>query len=133
MLLGGLWHGAAWTFVVWGAIHGALLAVNHAWHAMRERLGMKAGRGGPLGRLSAVIFVLLVVTAAWVPFRAPNMDVTFGMWRSMFDPARSTLLGGGVPASTGTPRASERPGVMVDEADLLRRQIERTPFAAPSG
>ena len=31
MLLGGLWHGAAWTFVVWGALHGAYLCINHAW------------------------------------------------------------------------------------------------------
>ena len=33
MLLGGLWHGAAWTFVVWGALHGLYLLVNHAWNA----------------------------------------------------------------------------------------------------
>ena len=32
MLLGGLWHGAAWTFVVWGALHGAYLCINHAWN-----------------------------------------------------------------------------------------------------
>ena len=32
MLLGGLWHGAAWTFVVWGALHGLYLCVNHAWN-----------------------------------------------------------------------------------------------------
>ena len=31
MLLGGLWHGAAWTFVVWGALHGVYLCINHAW------------------------------------------------------------------------------------------------------
>ena len=31
MLLGGLWHGAAWTFVVWGALHGAYLCINHGW------------------------------------------------------------------------------------------------------
>ena len=35
MLLGGLWHGAGWTFVAWGALHGAYLAVNHAWTALR--------------------------------------------------------------------------------------------------
>lgn len=37
MLLGGLWHGAAWTFVLWGAVHGILLAVNHGWRALRSR------------------------------------------------------------------------------------------------
>src|SRR4029078_5020437 len=38
MLLGGLWHGAAWTFVVWGALHGLYLAANHAWVAFRNRM-----------------------------------------------------------------------------------------------
>ena len=39
MLLGGLWHGASWTFVFWGGLHGAYLAINHAWHALRRRMG----------------------------------------------------------------------------------------------
>ena len=34
MALGGLWHGASWTFVFWGCLHGAYLVVNHAWRAM---------------------------------------------------------------------------------------------------
>src|SRR2546422_1082067 len=42
MLLGGLWHGAGWTFVVWGALHGFYLMVNHLWRALRQHLG-----GGP--------------------------------------------------------------------------------------
>ena len=39
MLLGGLWHGAGWTFVIWGGMHGILLVVNHAWHALRRWIG----------------------------------------------------------------------------------------------
>ena len=39
MLLGGLWHGAGWTFVVWGGLHGIYLVINHVWHALRRRLG----------------------------------------------------------------------------------------------
>ena len=46
MLLGGLWHGAAWTFVIWGALHGAYLMINHLWNA-------KVRRGRPPGKLSA--------------------------------------------------------------------------------
>src|SRR5271166_5608364 len=38
MTIGGLWHGAGWAFVVWGALHGAYLAVNHAWSALRGRI-----------------------------------------------------------------------------------------------
>jgi alginate O-acetyltransferase complex protein AlgI len=38
MLLGGLWHGAAWSFVLWGAVHGLMLVVNHGWHYLRRRV-----------------------------------------------------------------------------------------------
>ena len=40
MLLGGLWHGASWTFVVWGGIHGAGLAVDTPGDARRKRRGL---------------------------------------------------------------------------------------------
>ena len=48
MLLGGLWHGAAWTFVVWGALHGIYLCINHAWNNFGprpRRLRRRPGRG----------------------------------------------------------------------------------------
>ena len=41
--LGGLWHGAAWTFVLWGGVHGLTLAINHAWHYLRRRIGLPPG------------------------------------------------------------------------------------------
>ena len=52
MLLGGLWHGASWTFVIWGGLHGAYLVVNHGWQWLREKLGWQrasSGVGGVLG------------------------------------------------------------------------------------
>jgi alginate O-acetyltransferase complex protein AlgI len=51
MLLGGLWHGAGWTFVIWGALHGFYLLVNHAWRAFKTRLGW--ADGGRLASLGA--------------------------------------------------------------------------------
>jgi alginate O-acetyltransferase complex protein AlgI len=64
MLLGGLWHGANWTFVVLGAVHGALLAINHAWNQLAlRRLNAKL----------AVTLTFLAVTLAWVPFRAESL------------------------------------------------------------
>lgn len=74
MLIGGLWHGASWNFVVWGAIHGTALAL--------ERL-----LGDPLQRVPAWcrrVVVVAVVTLAWVPFRSEDLAETVTLWRSMF-------------------------------------------------
>ena len=56
MLLGGLWHGAGWTFVIWGGLHGLYLVVNHAWHALRRALGHdpEAPLPGPLHALAVL-------------------------------------------------------------------------------
>jgi alginate O-acetyltransferase complex protein AlgI len=62
MLLGGLWHGANWTFVAWGGLHGAALAVNHVWQQ----------RGLHLPRGLAWAVTLLFVMAGWVLFRSPT-------------------------------------------------------------
>ena len=62
MLLGGLWHGANWTFVAWGGLHGVALAVNHVW----------SGRGLRLPRPAAWLATLLFVMAGWVLFRSPD-------------------------------------------------------------
>lgn len=73
MVLGGLWHGAAWNFVVWGAIHGIGLLVNHAWQEFRR----------PLPRHLAWLVTLLTVVLAWVPFRASTLGGAAVMWQSM--------------------------------------------------
>jgi alginate O-acetyltransferase complex protein AlgI len=72
MLLGGLWHGAAWTFVVWGALHGAFLVINHLW---RSDVG-----SAPSGRLQRFAGA---VTVAWVVFRAESMEVAGALYRGM--------------------------------------------------
>lgn len=63
MFLGGLWHGAAWTFVAWGLLHGALLGVGAWWRAKGP---------GPLRHGLAVALTFAAVTAGWVLFRAPD-------------------------------------------------------------
>jgi alginate O-acetyltransferase complex protein AlgI len=79
MLLGGLWHGANWTFVVWGAIHGSLLVINHAWAALCERV-----RWLRIPAPLAVLLTFVAVVVAWVPFRAENFAVTQALWQAMF-------------------------------------------------
>ena len=68
MLLGGLWHGANWTFVIWGGVHGLMLAVNHAWRALPFS-NSAVFKSRPMERF-AVLVTFLAVTLAWVPFRA---------------------------------------------------------------
>lgn len=76
MLIGGLWHGAGWTFIIWGALHGFYLIVNHAWNAT-------LGRSIKLGRLGWALTFLAVVLA-WVPFRAADLDATISVYSAMF-------------------------------------------------
>ena len=68
MLLGGLWHGPKWTFVIWGGLHGVALAVNRAW---RERTQLAAPRG-PVGRVIGTFCTFHFVLVAWVFFRADS-------------------------------------------------------------
>jgi D-alanyl-lipoteichoic acid acyltransferase DltB (MBOAT superfamily) len=68
MLLGGLWHGAAWTFVVWGAIHGSLL-VGHRWWRSRHPVGSPS----LAVRLAATVATFNVVCGAWIFFRSPTL------------------------------------------------------------
>lgn len=81
MVLGGLWHGAGWTFVLWGALHGAYLVVNHAWTALRDALELR--RGGRLARIAAVAITFVAVLFAWTFFRAPTLPVAMTMVTGM--------------------------------------------------
>jgi D-alanyl-lipoteichoic acid acyltransferase DltB (MBOAT superfamily) len=82
MLLGGLWHGAAWTFVAWGALHGLYLLINHAWQAAVAR---RAARGARLAlpRGAGQVLTLLAVMVAWVFFAAPSFEVATGVLQGM--------------------------------------------------
>jgi D-alanyl-lipoteichoic acid acyltransferase DltB (MBOAT superfamily) len=84
MLLGGLWHGAAWTFVAWGALHGLYLMINHLWHALRTRVGWLPESFGILGRLAGIALTFAAVTIAWVPFRATSFDAALRIIAGMF-------------------------------------------------
>jgi D-alanyl-lipoteichoic acid acyltransferase DltB (MBOAT superfamily) len=81
MALGGLWHGAGWTFVIWGILHGSYLAVNHLWHALIKRRRQARTESKTASRWSrwilhglSVVVTFLAVSFAWVFFRAPDLD-----------------------------------------------------------
>jgi D-alanyl-lipoteichoic acid acyltransferase DltB (MBOAT superfamily) len=71
MLLGGLWHGASWNFVLWGGLHGIYLIIAHGWQLLGARLGWRDG--GRAGRLAGWALTFAAVTFAWVFFRAADV------------------------------------------------------------
>lgn len=75
MLLGGLWHGASWNFVAWGALHGGALAF-HRWLSRATRLRLPVLVSLPL----TLVFVML----AWVPFRAASFSDSWKVLRALF-------------------------------------------------
>ncbi len=83
MLLGGLWHGAGWTFIIWGALHGVYLIINHGWHALRRALGHDLKSSTPLGRVSGNLLTFLAVVVGWVYFRANDVDTAHRILQSM--------------------------------------------------
>ena len=83
MLLGGLWHGAGWTFAAWGGLHGVFLVVNHAWRAARVRLGHDLDRSTPWGRWLGRLVTFLAVVVAWVLFRAADWATALAILQGM--------------------------------------------------
>jgi D-alanyl-lipoteichoic acid acyltransferase DltB (MBOAT superfamily) len=83
MLLGGLWHGAAWTFVAWGALHGAYLCVNHAWSNYGPAVAPRFAR---VGNAAAFVLTFVSVVVAWVFFRADSISSATFVLSRMADP-----------------------------------------------
>ncbi len=83
MLLGGLWHGAGWTFIFWGALHGLYLIINHSWHGLLRMIGMEKGQPTWWGRATAHTITFLAVIVAWVFFRAETMPAAVSIIQAM--------------------------------------------------
>ena len=92
MLLGGLWHGAAWTFVLWGGLHGLFLALE-------KRLGLARlahdYRGRPMRRFVRSLVIFQLVALTWLPFRAEGWDDMIEMAHALvrFEPPAAITLG----------------------------------------
>jgi alginate O-acetyltransferase complex protein AlgI len=100
MLLAGLWHGAAWTFVVFGAVHGTAMAVERFLREHRRRLGRPPLPAGRAHRLLRQVVTFNIVCLGWVFFRAESLDTAMDVLRALgngWEPAGVlTLLLGGV-------------------------------------
>jgi len=83
MVLGGLWHGASWTFVAWGALHGLYLMVHHGFRAAIGKRRHQALASLPAWRMAAGAMTLLAVVVAWVLFRAGTFAGAMQVLRGM--------------------------------------------------
>lgn len=88
MLLGGLWHGANWTFIIWGAFHGGILALE------RFANSFKNDRAAPVPALKNIILLpvtFFLVIMGWVMFRSENVGQALRLYDAMFTGARTGL------------------------------------------
>lgn len=85
MLLGGLWHGAGWTFVLWGGIHGTMLIINHGFRAMfKQSQNSRNESSDVFWKIGSTALTFAVVTVAWIPFRAPNIESSIVVISGLF-------------------------------------------------
>ena len=84
MLLGGAWHGAGWTFIVWGALHGLFLVVHGAWRQGLARLAwLPPAWVRPVLRATSWLLTFGAVVVAWVFFRATDLPTAMSILRGM--------------------------------------------------
>lgn len=78
MLLGGLWHGAAWAFILWGGLHGVYIVINHLW----RRLRIPGTESRPY-RVAAWALTFVAIVVAWVPFRVNDLGTALAIYHEM--------------------------------------------------
>ncbi|MBC7404196.1 MAG: MBOAT family protein [Cytophaga sp.] len=94
MVLGGLWHGAGWNFVIWGTLHGVYLMLNHAWSSLAARLHFPVK--SPIWVFFSVGLTFIAVCFAWVFFRASDISRANAIIQGMV-----AVHGIGLPDSIG--------------------------------
>ena len=105
MLLGGLWHGAAWSFVLWGAMHGLYLVINHAWRKVTSIVGFAKGRLKLTKLVLSHAVTFIAVVWAWVLFRSESIQDSMLLWAAMTS-LTDLFSGGGLFPNGVTPSAA---------------------------
>ena len=95
MLLGGLWHGAGWNFVIWGGLHGTFLVVNHLWRDISVRHGFHKLAPKFIRLIASWSLTMMAVIVAWVFFRAETFSGAVGVLSAMFIPAEVSIIAQG--------------------------------------
>ena len=82
MLLGGLWHGAGWTFIVWGGLHGLYLTINHFWRTWRQPKREQKPPGW-ITHTAYWAITFFAVMVSWIFFRATSFDSAIAILKGM--------------------------------------------------
>lgn len=90
MLIGGIWHGANWTFVLWGLIHGAMLAINHVWN--QTTFSKYKIIKNKLIDIFSILFTFMLVSLAWIPFRSESITDALKMFNYLFLPGSFDII-----------------------------------------
>jgi alginate O-acetyltransferase complex protein AlgI len=113
MLLGGLWHGAGWNFLIWGGLHGLYLSVNHLWQKWRG-VAAKAAASNHFAGVAAWAVTFGAVVIAWAFFRAKTLTGARTMLKALF----GSEAGSSAYVSPGILRVMDLP-ILVGEERLL--------------
>jgi alginate O-acetyltransferase complex protein AlgI len=113
MLLGGLWHGAGWNFLIWGGLHGLYLSVNHLWQKWRGAVE-KASSSSLAAVAASWTITFVAVVLAWVFFRAKTAA---GAW-AMLSALSGFAAGGAAYVSPGILHVMDLP-ILIGEQRLL--------------
>ena len=84
MLLGGLWHGAGWTFILWGGLHGCYLIINHAWQYLKRLARLEFLDAQPIWRFFCWLVTFTSVVNARVLFRATSFESAIEIYKGMY-------------------------------------------------
>jgi hypothetical protein len=110
MLLGGLWHGAAWTFIIWGGLHGMALCLERVWREVRP------GAWPAVPRVIGLILTFHLVCLAWIFFRAASFEDALAFLRgvgasggppTIVTPLEVALIATGLGVQAAPPRLLE--------------------------
>jgi hypothetical protein len=113
MLLGGLWHGAGWTFVLWGGLHGTYLLINNEWKKITGG-GLNKFLSENIAKLIGVVITFMAVVVAWVPFRSESFSTSMKFYSGMIG-----LNGISFPASWDTSLQGLLPSKMITFSGIL--------------
>ena len=123
MILGGLWHGASWNFVLWGALHGLGLCLHKLWLGLRPRLALGIDWDGWLWRGIALLTTQLWILVGWVFFRCTSFADAVEVLKALV----------GLRHGTGiTPQDAETWILLLIAADHLLGRFPPRPILAPA-